>query len=52
MMTQTFHIDVEFVSLKTQEKVCMTAQIILFDLEFMSLQIKEKVCMTAQFCSY
>ena len=37
MMAQILIIDVEFVSLQTQEKVCLTAQIFLLDVEFASL---------------
>ena len=38
MTAQIFLLDVEFVSLQTQEKVCVTAQIFLLDVEFASLQ--------------
>ena len=41
MTAQTFLIDVEFVSLQTQEKVCLTAQIFLIDVEFVCLPTQE-----------
>ena len=48
MTADIFLVDVKFVSLQTQEKVCMTAQIFLIDVEFVSLQTQEIVCVTAQ----
>ena len=48
-MAQIFLIDVQFVSLLTQEKVCVSTHLFHLDVEFASLIMQERVCDNTDF---
>ena len=49
MMAQIVVIDIQFVSLLTQEKVCATVHLFLLDVEFASLSL-DRVCDGTNMC--